>query len=164
MEKLNIFSSDDLLKNNNIKIVNNSDDEMKLKAQNIINQFKNEKVVKDLKKSLNMNNIKDNSIFSLQDKMKTENPENFNKTINLINNFIKQSEDIRMKHINNFKITNNGNSQPYKHESKVAQYAFNPKLQAEEYKKKLQDFSSTYSKYISTNLPHTEAVKDENFC
>jgi hypothetical protein len=43
-------------------------------------------------------------------------------------------------------------------------HAFNPKLQAEEYKKKLQDFSSTYSKYISTNLPHTEAVKDENFC
>lgn len=157
------FKSNILIKNNNIEISNKSEEEMKQKSAEIINNFKNKEFVNQLKKDLRLKGDS-NGIYKKQEELKRTNPENLAKNIDFIKSFIKHNESVRKENINNFKIRNINEPDFYEHKNIVADYVKNPDLHLKKYTENLQQFSRIYSDYIKNNLPKENYVEDSNFC
>lgn len=163
MDKNNINKTSVKAKEGRIDITNNSEKEMVDKAKIVFENFKNKDTIEQLKTDFNFKG-NGNRIYELQENMKKNNPENFNKSIQFIQNCIEQSKSLRDNNINNFKSTSIYKPGYYNHKSITATYAKNPLLHQQKYREKLQEFSTTYTNYIKHNIPTIIPVEDDDFC
>lgn len=164
MDKNNTTSKSSIIpKEGRINIINNSEKEMQDKAKIMFENFKNKDTLDKLKKDFKFKG-NGNHIYELQENMKKDNPDNFNKSIKFIQNFIEHCKSIKDANINNFKTTDSYKPSYYSHKSLSAKYAKNPEFHQQMYKEKLKAFSNTYNTYIQEKIPTTINVKDDNFC
>lgn len=164
MDKNNTsLKSSVLPKQGRIDILNNSEKEMQDKAKVMFENFKNKGTLDKLKNDFKFKG-EGNSIYELQENIKKDNPENFNKSIKFIQDFISHSTSIRNSNINNFKLTNLYEPSYYNHKSLTATYAKNPTFHEQSYKQTLKDFTSIYNSYIKEKLPNINDIEDTDFC
>lgn len=164
MDKNNTFSKSSVIpKQGRIDITNNSDKEMQDKAKIMFENFKNTSTLNKLKNDFKFKG-EGNRIYELQENMKKDNPENFNKSIKFIQDFVTHTTNIRNSNINKFKTTNLYQPGYYSHKSVSASYSKNPLFHEQMYKEKLKDFANTYNTYIKEKLPAINDIKDDDFC
>ena len=147
----------------NIYISNKSEDDMKKKYAEVINNFNNKKFINQLKTSLKFRG-EGNGIYKKQEELKMSNPENLKKNVDFIKSFIEHNENIRKANINNFKVKSINEPDFYDHKSDLSQYAKDPDLHFKKYTENFQNFSNVYTDYIKNSLPKENYVKDSNFC
>ena len=101
----------------------------------------------------------------LQNKLKSKNPNEYQKSQEFISTFVSEMEAKNNIIKNNFKITDNGKPLEYVDQDLLPKIINNPKLHRDLYVKNLQKNAREYSNFYKTStsiIP--KVVEDENFC
>ena len=150
-------------KEGRIEIRNSSQAEMKEKADEMFKKYKNKEVIDQIKVDFKFKGD-GNKVYDLQEKMKQENPEKLKSSLDFIDAVTKHLTTVIDQNINNFKTTNVYKPTTYTPTNITAKYAKDPELHKRMHKEKLQEFLTTYNKYIKTSLPTTIPTEDKEFC